>query len=118
MQTRLRLLPGQRGIKKLTQIYGDQLVCVRYRYDDYHNKRYKTVELIVEESPWIAKNNGKADSTSSIRNKRVSVRIGYREQSLRNLVKDAGGIWRKDEKVWMLPYRKVVELGLEKRILQ
>ncbi|GBD97048.1 hypothetical protein BMS3Abin06_01944 [bacterium BMS3Abin06] len=51
MQTKLTLLPGQSGTKKLLRQYGDQLICVRYCYDDYHKKRYKTVELIIEETP-------------------------------------------------------------------
>lgn len=118
MQTKLTLLPGQAGTKKLLRQYGDQLICVRYRYDNYHNKRYKTVELIVEESPWVTKDNGKAGSKKSIADERVPVRIGYRERELRNLVKDAGGIWKQDEKLWMLSYKKVVEFGLEKRIIE
>jgi hypothetical protein len=31
-KTRL-ILPGQRGTKRLTDKYGDELVCVRFRYD-------------------------------------------------------------------------------------
>jgi hypothetical protein len=118
MQTKLTLLPGQSGTKKLLRQYGDQLICVRYRYDDYHKKRYKTVELIIEETPWVTENNGKAGRKNSIRNERVPVRIGFKERELRSLVKDAGGIWRKEEKAWMLSYKKVVELGLEKRIIK
>ncbi len=52
MRTRLKLRPGQRGTKKLLAQYGDQLVCVRYRYDEATHKRYKTVELIVEVVDW------------------------------------------------------------------
>jgi len=52
MKTRLILKPGQKGTKKLAGIYGDMLVCVRYRYDGKRGKRLKTVELIVEETDW------------------------------------------------------------------
>jgi hypothetical protein len=52
MRTRLHLKPGQRGTKRLSEKYGDQLVCVRYRYDDATKKRYKTVELIVDVAEW------------------------------------------------------------------
>ncbi len=52
MQTRLSLRPGQKGTKKLVVEYGDRLVAVRYRYDAERQRRYKTVELVVEESPW------------------------------------------------------------------
>jgi hypothetical protein len=53
MQTRLSLRPGQKGTKKLVVEYGDRLVAVRYRYDADRQRRYKTIELIVEESPWL-----------------------------------------------------------------
>ncbi|WP_322512865.1 hypothetical protein [Chloroflexus sp.] len=53
MRTRLKLKPGQRGTKKLQAMYGDRLVCVRYRYDAEHGRRLKTIELIVEEKAWL-----------------------------------------------------------------
>jgi hypothetical protein len=52
MRTRLTLLPGVRGAKQLPEQYVEQLVCVRYRYDEQLQKRYKTVELIVKEYDW------------------------------------------------------------------
>ena len=52
METRLSLVPGQNGTKKLVTRYGDRLVCVRYRYDAQRKVRHKTVELIVETTPW------------------------------------------------------------------
>ena len=52
MKTRLVLKPGQRGTKKLTEKYGDSLVCVRFRYDTMLRQRLKTVELIVERTAW------------------------------------------------------------------
>ena len=55
MQTRLTLAPGQNGTKKLVAKYGNKLICVRYRYDPEKRKRYKTVELIVEEAEWHPK---------------------------------------------------------------
>src|SRR5262245_25836439 len=52
LRTRLTLRPGRPGTRRLADEYGNRLLCVRYRYDDEHRVRYKTVELIVEESPW------------------------------------------------------------------
>lgn len=53
MRVRLTRKPGQKGTKELTLLYGEKLVCVRYRYDIEKKRRYKTVEIIVEESEWI-----------------------------------------------------------------
>ena len=52
MKTRLKLNPGQKGTKALVDIYGDTLVCVRYRYDEESRTRIKTVEIIVEKTDW------------------------------------------------------------------
>ncbi len=117
MQTRLKLLPAQRGTKKLLQTYGDQLVCIRYRYDEERRKRYKTVELIVDEVPWVGDTWSTKLKEPSKSNKIVSVRVGYGEKDIRNLVKEAGGKWNSTEKIWSIPYRKAVEFGLEKRIV-
>jgi hypothetical protein len=117
MQIKLTLLPGQKGTKKLLRQYGDQLVCVRYRYNPELQKRYKTVELIVDESPWVSNETLDTKKNSST-NKTVAVRVGYSETTLRNRIKSAGGKWSQEEKVWLLPYRKAVEFGLGKRIVK
>ncbi len=45
-----KIKPSQPG--KLLAQYGEQLVCVRYRYDATSHKRIKTVEIVVAESEW------------------------------------------------------------------
>ena len=117
MQTKLTLLPGQRGTKKLLQEYGDRLLCVRHRYDKERKRKLKTVELIVDEKPWVTEYSNIKTPSHYPYNKKVSLSIGFEEKQLRNVVKQAGGIWAQAKKVWQLPYRKVVELGLEKRIV-
>jgi len=106
MQTKLTRKPGQKGTKALTALYGDRLVCVRYRYDVDKRRRYKTVELIVEESEWIAKQA------------MVLVKVAWGEKEISFKVKDAGGVWDKGKQAWELAYEKVVELGLEDRIVR
>ncbi len=54
MRIGLNRKPGQSGTKKLLARYGNRLICVRYRYDEERKKRYKTVELIIEEVDWEA----------------------------------------------------------------
>ena len=106
MQTKLTRKPGQKGTKLLTAKYGDKLVCVRYRYDLDKKKRYKTVELIVEETEWIP-------------NKEiVVVKVAWGEKDIAISIKNAGGVWNGDKKAWELPYEKVIELHLEDRILK
>ena len=50
MKSTKHLKPGQKGTKRLTEKYGDSLLCVRYRYDEKRGVRLKTVEIIVEEN--------------------------------------------------------------------
>lgn len=110
MDVKATLKPGENGTKQLLRIYGDQLLCVRYRYDRIKRKSYKTVELIIEEKDWLPDTLVKPD-------KPVSVKIGFNERELRSLVKDAGGYWNHKKKVWTLSYLAAHDLGLERRIL-
>ncbi len=112
MRTRLNLKPGQRGTKKLLNRYGDRLICVRYRYDEESGKRYKTVELIVEETDWVRKDRRPPGATL------VALRINWSELELRRIVKSAGGRWDPVRRVWEQRYDRVVELGLDERIVK
>ena len=107
MKVRLKLLPGQKGAKKLTAKYGDKLVCVRYRYDEKLRKRFTTVELIVDETPWTP--SGKKDPV-------VYLKIKRTEFKLHTMIKNAGGFWDRSRFVWVLPRSMVKELGLEDRV--
>ncbi len=110
MDVRSTIKPGLNGTKKYLQQYGDQLVCVRYRYDEQRNKRQTTVELIVDEQNWKPGFNIKPDQL-------VAIKIEYGETELREKVKTAGACWDKEQKAWLMSLAKVYELGLEKRMV-
>jgi hypothetical protein len=55
MKIRRIVQPGQPGTKKLVERYGDNLICVRYRYDEDKMMMYKTIEIIIDEKPWQRK---------------------------------------------------------------
>jgi hypothetical protein len=112
METRLSLAPGQNGTKKLLARYGKRLLRVRYRYDAERKVRHKTVELIVDTTPW----------QPSRRNARrvqdmVAVRIAFSETELRERIKAAGGIWRHKQRLWEADWKTVVDLGLQARVV-
>ncbi len=56
MPNLVTLRPGARGTIRLTQQYGDKLICVRYRYNSDTLIRLKTIELIIDEKKWIPRN--------------------------------------------------------------
>ncbi len=115
MKIRLRLKPGQNGTRKLVQKYGNRLVCVRYRYDERTQKRYKTVELIIDEVPWQKRQAApprKRDKYTA-----VFVRIRFEETDLRERAREAGAHWDPDRLLWMMPFNKALDLGLEDRII-
>ena len=111
MRVRLTLKPGQRGTKQLVEEYGDRLVCVRYRYDSEHRKRYKTVELIVDEADWPDQ-NAPADALV------LGVLVAREETDLRAQVKAEGGRWNPERQVWELRYDRVKRLELEGRLVR
>ncbi|MCK6621580.1 MAG: hypothetical protein HUU32_23385 [Calditrichaceae bacterium] len=112
MKTTVKLFPGQPGTKKLVEMFGDKLLCVRYRYDTERELRIKTVELVVEESAWQPKPS--QTDTEEI----VSIKVNYDEIHLRSQVKQNGGKWNYHKKLWELPYRNVVQLDLVNRIVK
>lgn len=109
MKTRLILQPGSRGTRKLLAQYGKRLVCVRYRYDERLKRRYKTVELIVDEIAWQPKPPRPGT--------KVSVRVRFEEDAMRRQIKNSGGRWDGKKQVWRIRYDKAVELGLRDRII-
>ena len=105
------LLPGRPGTKKLTDQYGDSLVCVRYRYDSLHHQRMTTVEIIIDQESWHL------NSARIPPNKLMDIRIEYGERELAQQVKSLGGRWNRQRKAWELQYRIVQRLKLEDRII-
>lgn len=109
METKRTLKPGQPGTLKYVQKYGDSLVCIRYRYDADKNLCYTTAELIVETRTWLQKSKNTSvplsdeKSTDQIvksdhEDTLLSIRIGYEELELRELVTSAGGKWNRQKK--------------------
>lgn len=108
MRTLLTRRAGQDGTKKLQEQWGDDLVCVRYRYDDVTNERVKTVEIVIERVPWRQTRKRSAPST-------VHVRIARHEELLRRAVLFAGGKWDERTDTWSLPREAAVALGMADR---
>ncbi len=113
METRLSLAPGQNGTKKLLARYGERLVCVRYRYDAERKLRHKTVELIVETTPWNPKRRAARRELHDM----VAVRIGFSETALRERIKAAGAMWRPRQRLWEVDWKTVRDLGLQARVV-
>jgi hypothetical protein len=108
MQARRTLAPGQKGTKKFLDRYGEQLVCVRYRYDEQRRKRFTTIEIIVEESAWSPPEKPAI----------VGLRVELQETELQRRVKQAGGKWNSTKRVWEIHYDQAVALGLKQRIVK
>ncbi len=79
---------------------------MRYRYDAVRRRRYKTVELIEEETVWLP-------DPAEV----VQIRVEWGEVELARQVKQAGGVWKSEAKVWELPLAEVMALGLESRVV-
>ncbi|MDA8430220.1 MAG: hypothetical protein M0T70_13275 [Geobacteraceae bacterium] len=111
MITRLKLKPGQKGTKAVVQKYGDDLVCVRYRYDEASRTRIKTVELIVERKQLSPSTKKNADEMI------VPVQIAYGATKLGKMARSAGGEWDPDVKLWYIEYGKIKGTELEQHII-
>ena len=101
-KTRLTLQLGQRGARTLSARYGEQLVCVRSRYDEHQKRRFKTGELIVAES------DGEPSKPPKQEESLVPIRVGMPEVEVRRRGKRAGGRWNPQRRVWELRHARVV----------
>lgn len=107
-----KLSPGQPGTKRYMRQFGAALVCVRYRTHPETATRYTTVEIVVDEKqrPKSVLPGGIEETTP------VAVTVAFGETDLRQRVKQAGGKWDQERKIWLLPYGIARKLGLHGRI--
>jgi hypothetical protein len=111
VKARVKLKPGQKGTKKLMELYGDALICVRYRYDAERRKQLKTVEIVVTEKDWTPPPAKFPDGAL------VPLRIGISEKSTQDQVKALGGRWDRKQQLWFVPYGCIAGTRLEKLIV-
>lgn len=108
------LSPTQAGAQKYHQMHGKRLVAVRYRKDQ--GRRIITVELIVEERQ--APQDGapaaptKTDVAVPNPQEPIALRVPYHATDIRQAIKQQGGRWSKQQKLWYLPRQKALALGL------
>ena len=112
MKIQRTLLPGQPGTKKLVDEYGDNLICVRYRYDLKKKQRLTTVEIIIDRQKW------NLNESRIPLNKIMNLKIEYGERELAQQVKSLGRRWNSQKKAWRLPFKYVQILKLEDRIIK
>ena len=92
---------------------------MRYRYDLDRKRRFKTVEIIVDEADWEPSQRTVPRERDIERiPKIVGLRIGFAEKDLQETVKKAGGRWDAGMRLWLVPVSIAKLLGLEDRIVQ
>lgn len=108
-EARKTLHPGDRGTRKLLKRHGDDLVCVRYRYDAAGQTRLTTVELVVDRAPL---KRPRRLPPSAV----VSVKAEAWEKPLHERLKKAGARWDPALRLWRMRYDTAFALGLGRRI--
>jgi len=83
------------------------------RYDAARGVRHKTVELIVETTPWNPRQRNARREPEDM----VAVRIAFSETGLCERIKAAGAIWRPRHRLWEVDWKTVRELGLQDRVV-
>jgi len=112
-----KITPGADGSKRFVKMYADQLVCVRYRIDSKINKRYTTIELIVEEAAIAQRPCKELKRIMPHPLQTVSVKVDFHEVEIRHQIKNYGGKWDRETKLWKIPYRIVQKLRITDRII-
>jgi hypothetical protein len=106
-----KLKPGQPGTLRWKGQFGDRLLCVRYRLDESGERRYTTVEILVDERATKKKTPAETD-------RKVFLRTGSGEKDIRRKIMEAGGKWNPEESLWMITYNKAKALNLLSRIVK
>jgi len=75
-----------------------------------NGRRYTTVELIVDDSPWVP------ERRFSDPDRVVGLRIGWAEKAHQARLRAVQARWDPAVKLWWLPLHLVTQLGLEERI--
>jgi hypothetical protein len=110
MKAYAHLKPGQDGTKRLVDLYGDKLVCVRYRYDEARGMKVKTVEIIVDEKPLWAPRFKDDDL--------VPLHIAYDETELRQQLRAMRARWDAERKLWYVRYGLIRGTPLVERLAE
>ena len=101
-----KLATTNRGAIKLTQQFGDTLVCVRHRVDAHAKFRYTTVELLIEQVEMLPRLS-----------RMVNIRVHPDEFGLKTVVRAAGAVCDSRTGLWRMPKRVVTVLRLSSRIV-
>jgi hypothetical protein len=117
LEVRRTLRPGDPGTHKLVQRFGDQLVCVRYRYDAETRIRMTTVELVVDTALAEPRKSRPTRAEPEAGPRFMFVRIAFHETGLRTRARAAGGRWLPERRLWELPAEAVAALGLRDRVV-
>ena len=101
-----KLSPGMPGTRRLLERYGAALVCVRYREVEAPDgtRRLTTIELVVDER------EGKPRD--------AWLRIAYDETELRRAIKQAGGVWDSQRRLWRAPAHAINQLDLAEHVVE
>jgi len=113
MEVEKTLRPGSDGTRRYVERFGNRLVCVRHRVDRQQGLRYTTVELIVDHRPCNARRKPRPEAGTP---EQFPVRINYQEYALRRQVREAGGQWDPQHRVWLLSADAVGRLNLRDRV--
>lgn len=110
------LAPGKPGTKRYMREWGHSLVAVRYRRDLRTRQTLTTIEIIVDRRPYNGK-EVRQDGALHYRNRQiVAIHIDFQETLERIRAKEHGAKWSAKQKLWLMRYETVIQLGYLNRI--
>ena len=110
--------PQDKETRKLFNKYGEQLLCVRYHYDLENMRRFKTVELVVDEMPFLPSASDQDFKSPPPATPYVGLCVELEEKDVVNSLQAMGGFWSPGDRLWYAPELYVRRIGLHKRIVK
>lgn len=108
---RKTMRPGEKGTARFVRDWGEQLVCVRYRFDENGKTRYTTVEIVAAEPrPW---NPPKRPTPDAL----VYLRVDRNDWKAIRKLREARVWWDRERRLWRTRYDVAERLRLRNRIV-
>ena len=110
--------PQDKETRQLFNQYGEQLLCIRYYYDLENRVRLRTVELVVDETPFHSTVFAQDHVSPPPATPYVGVIVEREETGIVESLEAMGGFWSAGDRLWYAPELYVRRIGLHKRIVK
>ena len=108
----------EQGFGRLSSVAKQEIASLASGLDARNKARFTdAIERISKKDHGISEKENEDARTDNDPSKMLTLKIDYSEKDLRDQIKEAGGTWEAERKVWLLPPAQVEKLALQDRVI-